>query len=94
MAKYVNLPTPHGTQRWKVAYRKMADYGLVDWGTRTIWLREGQTNAELVGTILHEAVHVATGLGSEETIEAALDRIETAAVAILLKEKLIVCEED
>lgn len=91
---YVQLMTPEGVQRWRIAFRVMKDYGEVDWNTRTIWLREGQSNDELADTVCHEAGHVATGLGSEDTIERALSNMAAGSVAILKKLKLIVEEDD
>jgi hypothetical protein len=92
---YVNLPTPQGVQRWRIAYRqKQRRYGLVDWSKRTIWLRPNQTNAELADTLIHETIHIATGFGNghEPTIETYLERIAAASTAALLK--LGVVQED
>jgi hypothetical protein len=91
MAKgfHVNLPTPDGIQRWRVAYKSMANYGLADWKTKTIWLRPNQTTPELVDTVIHEACHVATGLGSDEKVEEAIERVANGATAILLRLKIL-----
>lgn len=82
---HVQLPTPDGIQRWRVAFRKMTDYGLTEWKTKTIWLRTNQTTAELVDTIVHEACHVATGLGSDPKVEESIERVANGATAMLLR---------
>lgn len=93
---YVSLPTPSGVQRWRLAFRKMRDYGEVSWSKRTIWLRPNQTPAELVDTLIHEAAHVATGFGDghEPTIEDVLTRVAGAATAVLLRMGLVETEDE
>ncbi len=91
---YVNLNTPDGVQQWRVAFKKMANYGLASWKTKTVWLRPNQTPAELVDTVIHEACHVATGFGSDPKAEEMIEKVAGAATAMLLKLKLVVEEED
>lgn len=95
MAKgfFVQLPTPEGVQRWRVAFKKMANYGLTSWKSKTIWLRPNQTTAELIDTVIHEACHVATGLGSDPKVEESIERVAHGATAILLRLNLIVEDE-
>jgi hypothetical protein len=95
MAKgfYVQLPTPEGIQRWRVAYRQMANYGLTVWKSRTIWLKPNQTTADLVDTVIHEACHVATGFGSDQKVEESIERVANGATAMLLRLKLIAEDE-
>lgn len=91
--RYVDLPTPTGVQRWRIAFRKMRDYGECDWNARTIWLRSNQTREELVDTLIHEAAHVASGVGSEPAIERLISRVAQGATAMLLRLDLLT-EED
>lgn len=91
---YVQLPTPTGPQRWRLAYRRMVDFGRTDWGKRTVWLRPGQSPAELADTLIHEAVHVATGVGSEDTLEEVFERVANGATAMLLTLGLIRSEDE
>lgn len=86
---YVTLETPEGTQRWRVAPKKMSNYGLTDWQRKTIWYRPNQTMRELVDTLIHEATHVATGIGSEQTIEQGIERVAGCATSLLFAAKLI-----
>lgn len=90
---HVQLPTPEGIQRWRIAFKTMANYGLTSWKSKTIWLRPNQTPAELVDTVIHEACHVATGLGSDPKVEESIERVANGATAILLRLKLIVEDE-
>jgi len=90
---YVQLPTPDGVQRWRIAFKKMASYGLTSWKTRTVWLRPNQSTAEMVDTVIHEACHVATGLGSDPVVEEIIDRVAAGSTAILLNLKLITEDE-
>lgn len=48
-----------GGQRWKVQWdQRLKDcYGICDYATRTIRLRAGMDQADLVDTILHEMIH-------------------------------------
>lgn len=94
--RYVNLPTPSGVQRWRIAYRKQRHYGTVDWDARTIWLRPNQSREELADTLIHECAHVATGLGDgqEPSIEAPISRIAQGSTAALLRMGLLVVEGD
>ena len=89
----VQLPTPEGIQHWRVAFKKMANYGLTSWKSKTIWLRPNQTTEELVDTVIHEACHVATGLGSDPKIEESIERVANGATAMLLHLKLIAEDE-
>jgi hypothetical protein len=82
---HLKLPTPDGFQRWRVAFKAMTNYGLTDWKSKTIWLRSNQTTAELVDTVIHEACHVATGLGSDPKVEEAIERVANGATAMLLR---------
>ena len=95
MAKgiHVQLQTPEGVQRWRVAFKQMAAYGLTSWKAKTIWLRPNQTTAELVDTVIHEACHVATGLGSDQKVEESIERVAAGATAMLLRLKLIAEDE-
>lgn len=95
MAKgfHVQLPTPEGVQRWRIAFKSMTNYGLTSWKSKTIWLKPNQTTAELVDTVIHEACHVATGLGSDEKVEQTIERVANGATAMLLRLKLII-EDD
>ncbi len=86
---YVWLQTPEGRQRWRLAFRKMKNYGEVDWDKRTIWLRPGQSNEELADTIVHEACHVASGYGSEPKIEGLLKAVAADAIVMLDKVGLL-----
>ena len=96
MAKgfHVQLPTPEGFQRWRVAFKKMTAYGLTSWKSKTIWLRPNQTTAELVDTVIHEACHVATGLGADPKVEESIERVANGATAMLLRLNLIVVEDE
>lgn len=95
MAKgfHVHLPTPDGVQKWRVAFKRMTNYGLTCWKSKTIYLRPNQTTAELIDTVIHEACHVATGLGSDPKVEESIERVANGATAMLLHLKLIVEEE-
>jgi hypothetical protein len=93
---YINLPTPSGVQRWRVAYRRQSYAGCVEWRSRTIWLKPNQTPAQLADTLIHEAGHVGTGFGDgqEPTVEATLERVAAGATALLLKARLLVTEDE
>lgn len=95
MAKgfHVQLPTPDGVQRWRIAFKRMTNYGLTCWKSKTIYLRLNQTTAELIDTVIHEACHVATGLGSDPKVEESIERVANGATAMLLHLKLIVEDE-
>ena len=93
---YADLLTPHGVERWRVRYRRQKDYGLVEWRTRTIWLRPNQSPEELTDTLIHEAGHVGTGFGDghEPTLERMLERVSADATLLLLKAGLVKTEEE
>jgi hypothetical protein len=92
---YVNLDTPEGVQRWRVAFRKMTNYGETDWGCKTIWLRPNQDVLTLADTAIHEAGgHVATGLGPDPKIEEIIHRSSASSVILLAKLGLFRNEDD
>lgn len=91
--KYVDLPTPTGVQRWRIAFKSMRDFGCCDWGCKTIWLRPNQTREELCDTLIHEAAHVASGVGSEPAIERLITRVAQGATAMLLRLDLLTDED-
>jgi hypothetical protein len=91
---YVNLLTPTGKERWRVAERRMKDWALVEWETRTIWVRPKQTNAELADTLIHESAHIRTGIGSDPTVEDVIEGVAANATALLLKAELLIGEDD
>jgi hypothetical protein len=93
---YARLATPTGAERWRVAFRKQADWACIDWGKRTIWCRPGQSPAELADTLIHEAIHVGTGFGDghEPTIERPIIRCAGNGTAMLLKAGLLVGDDD
>ena len=42
---------------WSVKRRKMEDYGLIEWRSRTIWIKSGLRGKILKQTLLHEILH-------------------------------------
>lgn len=94
----VELATPRGSERWRVTYRKQSYWADSKEHERTIYLRPGQTPTELADSLIHEAIHISTGIGfnlrSDDPIEVAICHAAADAVALLLKMGLLVTEDE
>ena len=95
---YVELATPRGNERWRVVTRKQVDWADSKEPERTIYLKPGQRSEELADTLIHEAIHIATGIGfnlrTDDPIEVGISNAAADAVALLLKLGLLATEED
>lgn len=92
---YVMLKTPEGVQRWRICFKRLKKrFAEVDWNTKTVYVDPAQTDWDLSHTLIHEAEHIATGLGSEDKIEGIFNDVATDAREMLNKVGLLKLEED
>ena len=90
MLKSLNI----GGEKWKIIYKDIEEFGLIDIDNREIFIRCGLSEEDSRRTLFHEATHAAfhmSGLSylfednQEEAIVRALDNLFYPAAKIILK---------
>ena len=82
-----------GGMQFKIVFKDMDDFGVMDFDKKIIFIRNGLTEEEQLDTLIHEVHHVALGISGLSNIldcdntEEALVRIVDYLVMPIVKQE-------